>query len=66
MIRVEDNFFDEKMFTYIRRHVTTKLVFEPRYFEGRESTKENFYGNRFDWNKDKDLLDIFIKQSENI
>lgn len=65
MIRVEDNFFDEKMFTYIRRHVTTKLIFEPRYYDNKKRSKENFFGSRFDWNKDKKLLDIFVKQAEN-
>ena len=64
MIRVEDNFFDEKTFTRIKQHVTTKLIFEPRYFDDTERTKENFYGSRFDWGKDKKLLDIFVKQAE--
>ena len=64
MIRVEDNFFDEKMFTYIRRHVTTKLVFEPRYLDYTEIAKENFNGWRFKWVNDKDLLAIFTKQAE--
>jgi|TARA_R110000744_G_C19235045_1_gene548596 hypothetical protein len=64
VIRVEDNFFDEKMFTYIRRHVTTKLVFEPRYLDYTEIAKENFNGWRFKWVKDKDLLAIFTKQAE--
>jgi len=66
VIRVEDNFFDEKMFTNIKQHVTTKLIFEPRYFDNEERTKENFYGSRFDWSKDKNLLDIFVKQAEKI
>ena len=64
MIRVEDNFFDEKMFAHIKKHVTTKLIFEPRYFDNTEIAKENFYGSRFDWSKDKNLLDIFVKQAE--
>tara|TARA_R100001143_G_C3322129_1_gene115327 strand:+ start:339 stop:875 length:537 start_codon:yes stop_codon:yes gene_type:complete len=64
VIRIEDNFFDEKMFTHIKQHVTTKLTFEPRYFENEERTKENFCGSRFDWGKDKNLLDIFVKQAE--
>jgi len=64
VIRVEDNFFDEKTFTRIKQHVTTKLIFEPRYFDDTERTKENFYGSRFDWGKDKKLLDIFVKQAE--
>jgi hypothetical protein len=66
VIQIEDSFFDEKMFTYIRKHVTTKLIFKPSYFEedkGKKA-KENFYGNRFDWEHDKDLLDIFVKQAE--
>jgi hypothetical protein len=66
VIRVEDNFFDEKMFTNIKQHVTTKLIFEPRYYDNEERTKENFYGSRFDWSKDKNLLDIFVKQAEKI
>jgi len=64
VIQVEDNFFDEKMFAYIRQHVTTKLTFQPRHFEDGEIIKEHFYGNRFDWESDKDLLDIFVKQAE--
>ena len=64
VIQIKDSFFDEKMFTYIRRHVTTKLIFERRYFDNTEKVKENYYGSRFDWYKDKDLLDIFVKQAE--
>ena len=62
MIQVEDNFFDEKMFTYVRRHVTTKLTFEPKFLENQ--AEHGSYGNRFDWQKDKGLLDIFVKQAE--
>ena len=71
MIRVKDDFFEEKMFAHIKKHVTTQLIFEPRYFDNPainpegERSKEQYYGSRFDWNNDKKLLDIFVKQAEN-
>ena len=71
MIRVKDDFFEEKMFAHIKKHATTKLMFEPRYFDNPavnpedKRGKKQYYGSRFDWNKDKNLLDIFVKQAEN-
>mgnify|MGYP003645424034 CR=1 FL=1 len=62
MIQVEDNFFDEKMFTYLRRHVTTKLTFKPRFFD--QKVENGSFGNRFEFVNDRDLLDIFVKQAE--
>jgi len=64
VIKIVDNFFDDEMYNKIIHHVKTKLYFTPRFWEGREKTKENHYGDRFVLNSDKNLLDTFIKQSE--
>jgi|TARA_R110002020_G_scaffold302686_1_gene518107 hypothetical protein len=64
VIKIIDNFFEDILFKNIKNHVTTKLFFTPRYFEGREHTVKNYYGSRFLFSNDKNLLDTFIKQTE--
>ena len=65
MIKIIDNFFEEKKLNKIVNHIKKNLVFTPQYFKGTtEKTKETFYGNRFILNEDKKLLNIFIKQAE--
>ena len=65
MIKIIDNFFDEKTFKNIQNHIASKIYFTPRYFEGRKHTIENYYGSRFLLSDDKDLLDTFVKQTCN-
>ena len=65
MIKIIDNFFEDNLFLNIKNHVTTKLIFTPRYLDDKkEKNKENYYGSRFILNNDKNLLDIFTKQAE--
>ena len=65
MIKIIDNFFDNKTFKNIQNHITTKIFFTPRYFDGKENTIENYYGSRFILSNDKALRDTFVKQAEN-
>ena len=65
MIKIIDNFFDKNIIKNIQNHVTSKIYFTPRYFEGKEHTIENYYGSRFILSNDKALLDTFVKQAEN-
>ena len=64
MIKIIDNFFNEKLFKNIQNYITTNIYFTPRYFKGKEHTKENYYGSRFLLSNDKNLLNTFIKQAE--
>lgn len=65
MIKIIDNFFEEEKLNQIVNHIKKNVVFTPQYFEdATEKTIETFYGNRFILNKDKKLLNIFIKQAE--
>jgi len=65
MISIIDNFFEEDLLKKVQNHVTNRLQFTPRYFEGTtEKTKENYYGDRYDLIQDKTLQDIFIKNTE--
>jgi len=64
MIKIIDNFFNEKLFKNIQNYITTNIYFTPRYFQGKEHTKENYYGSRFLLSNDKNLLNTFIKQAE--
>ena len=63
-IIIIDNFFDLSMFEKIKHHVTTKLLFTPRYLENSvEKNKNSYYGARFVLKNDPSLLDIFIQQT---
>ena len=65
MINIIDNFFEEDLLKKVQNHVTNRLQFTPRYFEGTtEKTKENYYGDRYDLIQDKTLQDLFVKNSE--
>jgi len=66
MIKILNNFFDdEKKFNQIIHHIKSNIYYTPRYFKKNlEKNKENFYGERFVLNSDKNLLNTFIAQSE--
>ena len=58
MISIIDNFFEEDLLKKVQNHVTNRLQFTPRYFEGTtEKTKENYYGDRYDLIKKKTFQD---------
>jgi hypothetical protein len=65
MIKIINNFFDDEKYKQIMHHIKNNIYFTPRYFlKTTEKTKENFYGERFVLNLDKNLLNTFISQSE--
>ena len=63
-IIIIDNFFDSNMFEKIKYHITTKLLFTPKYFNNAtEKNKDSYYGSRFQLKNDPSLLDTFIQQT---
>ena len=68
MIRIVNDFFEEDKFNQVLYHVKNKIYYSPRYFEGgpvgHKKTHDDHYGNRFTLNKDKKLLNVFMKQAE--
>jgi len=73
MIKIIDNFFEEKLFLKIKNHVTKNLMFTPQFFEknkdgtfvtSKDKVKENYYGDRFDLENDKELKKTLIAQCE--
>ena len=65
MIKIIDNFFEKEMLEKVKYHVTTQLMYTPRYFEGTtEKIAKNYYGDRFNLCDDTNLQDTFVKQAE--
>jgi hypothetical protein len=65
MIKIIDNFFSTQLFEKIKNHITTKLHYTPKYFDGtNEKNNLNYYGSRFSLSEDKELLKVFITQAE--
>lgn len=65
MIKIINDFFDDEKYKQVMHHIKNNLYFTSRYFKNTtEKTKENFYGERFVLNSDKNLLNTFISQSE--
>jgi len=65
MIKIVNNFFDDEKYKKVMYHIKNNIYFTPRYFdELKEKTKENYYGERFVLNSDKNFLNTFINQSE--
>ncbi len=65
MITIINDFFKEDKLKEVVNYTKNNIFFTPKYFEDTvEKSKENFYGHRFNLNKDKNLLDTFVKQSE--
>ena len=69
MIKIVDNFFDDKKFLHIINHITTKLVFTPSYSNDYDKdtnveNMEHYYDNRFFFEDDVNLLNVFTKQAE--
>jgi hypothetical protein len=65
VIKIINNFFNEDVLNKIQKHITTNIYYTPRWFEGQEQTKENYYGDRFYFTNDSELKKTFIKQAEN-
>ncbi len=65
MIKIVNNFFDDEKYKQVIFHIKNNIRFTPRYLKDTtEKIKENYYGERFILNTDKNLLDTFILQSE--
>ena len=65
MIKIINNFFDNDKYDQVIHHVKNNIYFTPRYFpDAKEKTKDNYYGDRFALEQDKNLYNIFIKQAE--
>ena len=65
MIKIVDNFFNEKDLISIQDFALTKAYYTPKYFDNTtEKNKKNFYGNRWSFSNDEDLKKLFIKQAE--
>ena len=65
MIRVIDNFFDDDLLKKIQHHITTNIYYTPRWLDGTEKTKENYYGDRFALVDDPKLTKVFVENAEN-
>ena len=64
MIKIIDNFFKNEDLEKVQDFALNKAYYVPKFFDNREINKENYYGNRFNLKNDKDLLNLFKKQSE--
>ena len=65
MIKIIDSFFEEKLFKNVKNHITTRLIFTPRYFtDSIEKSEENYYGSRYLLSNDKQLKNTFVTQAE--
>ena len=65
MIKIIDNFFDEKNLIYVQNFALTKAFYTPRYLDGTtEKNHKNFYGNRYVLANNPNLLKLFVSQAE--
>ena len=65
MIKIINDFFEKDKYNQVINHIKNNIYFTPRYFHNtEEKTKENYYGDRFVLEEDKELYDTFIKQAE--
>ena len=65
MIKIVNDFFEKDKYNQVIHHIKNNVYFTPRYFHNtEEKTKENYYGDRFVLEEDKELYNTFIKQAE--
>ena len=65
MIRIVDDFFDEKSLKEFQSFCAGRLKFEPKYFEGTtEKTEKNYYGMRYELRNNQKLLKLLCHQTE--
>jgi len=65
MIKVIDNFFNKDLLKKIQNHIVTNIYYTPRWLDGKEKTKENYYGDRFALVDDPKLTKVFVENAEN-
>ena len=63
MIKIVNDFFDKEQFKKIQNHIL-KLSFTPCFFKDKPPSKENYFGARYSFRQDLDLLNMFVKQAE--
>ena len=65
MIKIIDNFFENKDLKIVQDFALTKAFYTPRFFDkAPDKTDEHNYGNRWSFNNEPKLLDMFTKQAE--
>jgi len=64
VIKIIENFFNNKDLKKVQDFALNKAYYKPRFFDDKEKTKQNYYGNRFILENDENLLNLFKKQAE--
>jgi hypothetical protein len=65
VIKIINNFFKKDKYDQVIHHIKHNVRFTPRFFkDSTEKIKENYYGDRFNLDQDKNLYNTFIKQAE--
>lgn len=65
MIKIINDFFKKDDLEKVKDFALNKAFYTPSYFDNApEKTKEYYYGNRFHLERNKELLNTFIKQAE--
>ena len=65
MIKIIDDFFNQKDLEIMQDFAQNKAFYRPQYYSwSKERTSETFFGNRFFLNNKPELLEKFKKQTE--
>jgi len=65
VIKILDNFFEEKDLKAVQDFASNKAFYTPRFFNNtEEKNKQNYYGARWNLDNDSNLEQLFIKQAE--
>jgi hypothetical protein len=65
VIKIINDFFNSTDLKMVQEFALNKAFYTPSYFDDApEKTKKYYYGSRFHLQRNKELLDLFIKQAE--
>jgi hypothetical protein len=65
MIKIINNFFNQEDLNRVQDFALNKAYYEPKFYDNTiGKTKENFYGNRWNFEHDINIKELFVKQSE--
>jgi len=65
MIKIIDDFFNKEDLKKVQDFALNKAFYTPRYFDNTvEKNKKNYYGDRWKFKHEPELLKLFKKQSE--
>lgn len=65
MINIIDNFFNDNDLKIVQNFALTKVFYTPRFFVNAPGRTEKYhYGNRWLFNNEPELLNLFVKQAE--